>query len=95
MSNILGSLSIGQTFIFCSSKGSGKTLEEKLAQDGHSVWHISDEMTVFGRAKVMKRFKTGKERILVVENLVIRGVDIPQVTLVSLLRISFGLHLNS
>lgn len=95
LSHVFGSLSVGQAFIFCGSKGSGKKLEENLTLDGHSVWRISDEMTVFGRTKVMERFKSGKERILIVENVVIRGVDVPQVTLVSLLRISFGLHLNS
>ena len=41
LANIFGSISIGQTFIFCHTKRSAKFLKEKLEKDGHAVGLIT------------------------------------------------------
>lgn len=82
LANIFGTISIGQTFIFCQTKKSAKYLEQKLRGDGHEVGLISGELTVEERTKALLDFKEGKQRVLISTNLMARGIDIDQVTVV-------------
>lgn len=82
LANIFGSLNIGQTFIFCHTKRSAMSLKEKLVKDGHAVGLITSDLTVVERAEVVKRFKNGEERVLITTNLMARGIDVEQVTVV-------------
>lgn len=44
LANIFGTLSIGQTFIFCQTKRSANFLKEKLEKDGHAVGLITGKL---------------------------------------------------
>jgi len=90
LANIFGSISVGQTFIFCHTKRSANFLKEKLERDGHAVGLITGDLTVEQRTEVLKRFKDGDERVLISTNLMARGIDVEQVTVV----INYDLPIN-
>ena len=82
LANIFGTISIGQTFIFCQTKRSANFLKEKLQRDGHAVGLITGDLTVEERTQILKRFKDGDERVLITTNVLARGIDVEQVTVV-------------
>lgn len=82
LANIFGTISIGQTFIFCQTKKSASFLAQKLANDGHQVGLISGDLTVEQRNQALMDFKEGKQRVMISTNLMARGIDIDQVTVV-------------
>lgn len=82
LANIFGTISIGQTFIFCQTKRSASFLSQKLLADGHQVGLISGDLTVEQRNQALLDFKEGKQRVLISTNLMARGIDIDQVTVV-------------
>lgn len=90
LANIFGTLSIGQMFIFCHTKRSAAFLKEKLCKDGHSVGLITGDLTVEERTQVLQRFRDGNDRVLISTNLMARGIDVEQVTVV----INYDLPVN-
>ncbi|KAG8192392.1 hypothetical protein JTE90_029116 [Oedothorax gibbosus] len=80
--NIYGVVSIGQVIIFCKTKWTAAGLGAKLAEDGHSVGYLSSDLDIKQRLHVLKRFRDGKEKVLITTNVCARGIDIEQVTLV-------------
>lgn len=90
LANIFGTISMGQAFIFCHTKKSAAWLADKLKKDGHAVGLISGDLTVEERTDVISRFRDGSERVLISTNLMARGIDVDQVTVV----INYDLPLN-
>ncbi|KAI1297225.1 ATP-dependent RNA helicase DDX19A [Halotydeus destructor] len=90
LANIFGTISMGQAFIFCHTKKSASSLAEKLRADGHAVGLISGDLTVEERTDVINRFRDGQERVLISTNLMARGIDVDQVTVV----INYDLPIN-
>ncbi|XP_033642153.1 ATP-dependent RNA helicase DDX19A-like [Asterias rubens] len=82
LANIYGAISIGQAIIFCHTKRTASWLAGKMVQDGHAVGLLSGELEITMRLSVLQRFKEGKERILITTNVMSRGIDIEQVTIV-------------
>jgi ATP-dependent RNA helicase DDX19/DBP5 len=82
LANIFGTISIGQTFIFCQTKKSANYLAQKLSNDGHQVGMISGDLTVEQRTQALLDFKEGRQRVMISTNLMARGIDIDQVTVV-------------
>lgn len=82
LANLFGTISIGQTFIFCQTKKSANFLTHKLIQDGHQVGLITGDLTVEQRNQALLDFKEGRQRVLISTNLMARGIDIDQVTVV-------------
>ena len=82
LANIFGTISMGQAFIFCHTKKSAAWLADKLKKDGHSVGLITGDLTVEERTDVVQRFREGNERVLISTNLMARGIDVDQVTVV-------------
>lgn len=82
LANIFGTISIGQTFIFCHTKKSSTFLANKLREDGHCVGIVNGDMPVAERNAALLRFKEGKERVMIATNVLARGIDIDQVTVV-------------
>jgi ATP-dependent RNA helicase DDX19/DBP5 len=91
LANFFGTLDIGQTFIFCATKKSASWLANKLKKDGHAVGLISSELTVEERAAALKKFRDGEERVMICTNVMARGIDVDQVTVV----INYDLPLNN
>jgi len=82
IANIYGVITVGQAMIFCQTRRTASWLVTKLVQDGHSVALLTGELTVEQRIAVLNRFRDGRERILITTNVMARGIDVEQVTLV-------------
>lgn len=82
LSNIYGTLSIGQSMIFCHTRKTASWLNEKMTQEGHAVALLSGELAIEDRASVIRRFRDGQEKVLITTNVSARGIDVEQVTVV-------------
>ncbi|CAL1543690.1 unnamed protein product [Lymnaea stagnalis] len=82
LSNIYGAISIGQSMIFCATRKTAATLAERMTRDGHAVGLLHGELEIEMRADIIKRFRDGKEKVLITTNLSARGIDVEQVTVV-------------
>ncbi|CAI6352071.1 unnamed protein product [Macrosiphum euphorbiae] len=80
--NIYGGVTIGQAMIFCQTKKMALWLVSQMVEQGHAVALLSGELTVQQRISVLDRFREGKEKVLVTTNVLSRGIDIEQVTIV-------------
>jgi len=82
IANIYGVITIGQAMIFCHTRKTVNWLVEKMTAEGHAVALLSGELTVEERLIVLDRFRDGLEKILITTNVLSRGIDIEQVTIV-------------
>lgn len=82
ISNIYGLITVGQAIIFCRTKKTASWLSGKMSQDGHNVAIISGDLSVEDRIRVLDRFRTGDERVLITTNVLARGIDVSAVTMV-------------
>lgn len=82
ITNIYGVITIGQAIIFCHTKRTASWLAEKMTKDGHAVAILSGDLTVEQRISVLDRFRAGLEKVLITTNVLARGIDVEQVTIV-------------
>lgn len=75
-------ISIKQAVIFCNLKKKIDDVAAKLKADNLSVICLHGEMEQKERDKIMKEFRNGTSRILLTSDLLARGIDIQQVSLV-------------
>lgn len=75
-------LSVQQGVIFCNSIGRVKDLAEKLKNAGHTISCIHSELDQAERNKIMGEFRSGQTRILIATNIIARGIDVQNVSLV-------------
>ena len=68
--------------IYCNSKKVVDDLSNKLNDNGYAVARIHGKMTQGERNEIMKGFRNGESRILVSTDLLCRGIDIQQVSVV-------------
>lgn len=88
--NIYGALSMGQSIVFFNSRSKAFQIAEQLKQEGRVVSLIcgskssgqEDGLTVEERDRVMGEFRSGVTQVLVATDVLCRGIDVPQVTLV-------------
>ncbi|EDX15643.1 GD11942 [Drosophila simulans] len=80
--NIYGCISVGQAIIFCHTRRTAAWLAAKMTSDGHSVAVLTGDLTVVQRLDVLDRFRSGLEKVLITTNILSRGIDIEQVTIV-------------
>lgn len=50
-------------------------LAERMSRDGHAVGLLSGELTILQRADIIRRFKEGKEKVLITTNVAARGEE--------------------
>jgi translation initiation factor 4A len=74
--------SVAQSIIYCNSKKIVDDLDRKLNENGFSVNKIHGRMTQDERNVIMKSFRDGDSRILVSTDLLCRGIDVQQVSVV-------------
>lgn len=75
-------LTVTQAVIFCSSRRKVDWLQGQLEARDHSVSAIHGDMEARDRAITMEQFKTGSSRVLIATDLLARGIDVQQVSLV-------------
>jgi translation initiation factor 4A len=79
---IYSSLSVSQTIIYCNSKRKSDWIREKLLAKGFTVECIHGDMRQKERDDILRSFREGKHRILLATDIISRGIDIQQVSLV-------------
>lgn len=75
-------LDIAQAIIFCNSKKTVDSLAEEMKKAGHMVSSISSGLEMSERDKIMKEFRAGATRVLITTDLLARGIDVQQVSIV-------------
>ena len=81
--DIFESLTIQSSIIFCNTKERADRLYNTLTDRGFPVSVISGEpMTQAIRQQRMRDFRTGTTRVLIATNLLARGIDVQQVSVV-------------
>jgi len=75
-------LNISQAVIFCNTRKSAETLVRKMADAGYPITCIHGELTKPERAQRMKAFLSGDCRVIVSTDMLSRGIDVQQISLV-------------
>jgi translation initiation factor 4A len=75
-------LTITQAVIFCSTRRKVDWLTEKLTAREFTVSAMHGDMEQGARELVMKEFRSGSSRVLIATDLLARGIDVQQVSLV-------------
>jgi translation initiation factor 4A len=80
--NLYKMMEITQAIIYCNSKKMVDSVSEELVKKGFTVSSMHGELPQSERDKVMKDFRMGTSRVLVSTDLLARGIDVYQVSLV-------------
>ena len=75
-------ISVSQSIIYCNSRRIVEILNNKLTNDDFSVSMIHGDMPQTERNKIMDDFRNGVSRVLISTDLLSRGIDIQQVSIV-------------
>ncbi|RUS28118.1 ATP-dependent RNA helicase dbp5 [Jimgerdemannia flammicorona] len=75
-------LTVGQTIIFARRRDTADEIARRMTTEGHAVISLHGKLDSQERDTVMDAFRTGKCKVLVTTNVLARGIDILQVTLV-------------
>lgn len=80
--NLYKTIEINKAMIYCNSKKTVESLTEELTKNGFIVSHMHADMDQEERDRVMMEFRLGASRVLVTTDLLARGIDVYQVSLV-------------
>ncbi|KAJ3323760.1 translation initiation factor eIF4A [Blyttiomyces sp. JEL0837] len=75
-------VTITQAVIFCNTRRKVEWLTEKMHGREFTVSALHGEMTQQERDVIMKEFRSGSSRVLITTDLLARGIDVQQVSLV-------------
>uniref|UniRef100_A0A6C0FBT8 RNA helicase n=1 Tax=viral metagenome TaxID=1070528 RepID=A0A6C0FBT8_9ZZZZ len=82
IADLYDTINIGQCIIYMNSKQKIVDVYNRLTNDNFPVDYISGDRTVDERNKIMNDFRSGTLRILLSSDLLARGIDIQQLSLV-------------
>jgi translation initiation factor 4A len=80
--DLYSGISVSQSIIYCNSKKIVDVLSNKLINNNFSVASIHGDMTQSMRDKIVKEFRDGQSRVLITTDLLSRGIDIQQISIV-------------
>jgi translation initiation factor 4A len=75
-------LTITQAIIYCNSRRKVDWLTEEMKKKDFTVSAMHGEMEMKEREVIMKEFRSGSSRVLITTDLLARGIDVQQVSLV-------------
>ncbi len=75
-------LNITQAVIFCNKKQDAESLSKQMTTQGYPVSCIHGDLEKPERRRRMEEFKNGNTRVMVATDLIARGIDIQQLSLV-------------
>ncbi|KAG2490675.1 hypothetical protein HYH03_010844 [Edaphochlamys debaryana] len=73
---------LGQTIIFVRTRDTAKQLHAEMERDGYKCTSITGDMQHTDRDRVVQEFRDGTTKILISTDVLSRGFDVSQVTLV-------------
>jgi len=79
---IYKSIEIAQAIIYCNTKKVVEFVSGELKMKGHMISSIHGDLKQQERDNVMREFRSGVTRVLVTTDLLARGIDVYQVSLV-------------
>ena len=82
LTDLYDSISVTQAVIFCNTRRKVEELTQKLRADSFTVSSIYSDLPQQERDVIMKEFRSGSSRILISTDLLARGIDVQQVSLV-------------
>merc|ERR1711973_674357 len=82
LTDIYDTLTITQAVIFLNTRRKVDWLKEKLSEKDFTVSSMHGDMDQAEREKIMKEFRSGSSRVLITTDLLARGIDVQQVSLV-------------
>jgi translation initiation factor 4A len=80
--DIYDTLSVAQSIIYCNSRKIVDELSVKLSENNYDIEYIHGDMQQEDRNKIMESFRNGSCRVLISTDLLARGIDIQQVSVV-------------
>jgi len=75
-------LTITQAIIYCNTRRKVDWLTDKMTAKDFTVSAMHGDMTAPERELIMKEFRSGSSRVLIATDLLARGIDVQQVSLV-------------
>jgi len=75
-------LTITQAIIYCNTRRKVDWLTDKMGQRDFTVSSMHGDMTGAERKLIMTEFRSGSSRVLITTDLLARGIDVQQVSLV-------------
>lgn len=75
-------LTIGQSIIFCARRDTADRIAKRMTDEGHRVDSLHGKLDNTERDKTIDNFRSGRSKVLIATNVIARGIDIQQVTLV-------------
>ncbi|CAI4216554.1 unnamed protein product [Parascedosporium putredinis] len=82
LSDLYETVTITQAVIFCNTRRKVDWLTEKLTSRDFTVSAMHGDMDQAQRDLIMKEFRSGSSRVLIATDLLARGIDVQQVSLV-------------
>lgn len=82
LKDLYDTISISQCIIYFNSKNKLMEINERLSSENFPVSFIHGDLSTAERKETMELFKSGKTRILLSTDLLSRGIDIQQLSLV-------------
>ena len=75
-------LNISQAVIFCNKRQKAEMLADKMTAQGYPVTCLHGELEKPERTRRMKQFIEGSTRVMVATDIIARGIDVQQISLV-------------
>lgn len=82
MKDMLSTLPIEQFIVYVNSKKKSMWLKEMLENENITVLTINGSQNKIERSEILREFKDGKAKCLIATDLLSRGIDIQQLSLV-------------
>jgi translation initiation factor 4A len=82
LADLYKQLTINQALIYCNKRQKAEWLADKMAGEGFPLSFIHGEMEPEERMRRMKDFRSGAVRVMISTDLLARGIDIQQISLV-------------
>jgi len=83
-------LTITQAIIYCNTRQKTEWLKDKMTSRDFTVSCMHGDMDMSNRQLIMREFRSGSSRVLITTDLLARGIDVQQVSLV----INYDLPIN-
>ncbi|EER15946.1 eukaryotic translation initiation factor 4A, putative [Perkinsus marinus ATCC 50983] len=82
LKDLYETLTITQAIIYCNTRRKVDYLAEKMHEADHTVSCMHADLTQEERDLIMREFRSGSSRVLISTDLLARGIDVQQVSLV-------------
>lgn len=80
--DLFSSFSVTQSIIYCNTRKKVYNLTSRMRDNNFTVSCIYGDMPQIERNKVMESFRSGETRVLITTDILARGIDVQQVSLV-------------